>query len=297
MRVTQSMLNNNMQSNLRNNLSRLEKVQNHLATGKLINKPSDNPIGISYSMRYRSELAATEQYQSNLNIGLSWLEQTDTMLNQATNIVHRAKDLALSGASSEKNQPARDAIAAEIDELFQQLKDIANSQLNGRYIFNGQKTDQAPYPNDDSYQNASFDKGDISFELSRGIVIQVNVDAGSIFGEVNDADNIFATLANISEALKSGETETVRQLSGNLDSRLETMLNSWSEVGAKTNRVELIDERLKDSNLNLQDLISKTEDADLAEVIMRLKIEESVYQASLASGARIIMPSLIDFLR
>ncbi|MDQ0166342.1 flagellar hook-associated protein 3 FlgL [Bacillus horti] len=291
------MLNNNMQSNLRNNLSRLEKVQNHLATGKLINKPSDNPIGISYSMRYRSELAATEQYQSNLNIGLSWLEQTDTMLNQATNIVHRAKDLALSGASSEKNQPARDAIAAEIDELFQQLKDIANSQLNGRYIFNGQKTDQAPYPNDDSYQNASFDKGDISFELSRGIVIQVNVDAGSIFGEVNDADNIFATLANISEALKSGETETVRQLSGNLDSRLETMLNSWSEVGAKTNRVELIDERLKDSNLNLQDLISKTEDADLAEVIMRLKIEESVYQASLASGARIIMPSLIDFLR
>lgn len=286
-----------MLNSLRNNLSRLDKVQTQFSTGKLINRPSDNPVGLSYSMRYRSELAATEQYQSNLNLATSWLEQTDTMFDQSVKVMHRLKELAVSGASSEKNQAGRDAIAVEIDELFQQLKDIANTQLNGKYIFNGQKTDQAPYPDDNAYQTAIFDKGDISFELSRGILVQVNMNAGSFFGEATDGDNIFATLAQLSADLKAGEIDAVGQAITKIDSRLETMLNSWSELGAKANRVELIDNRLKDSDLNLKALISKTEDADLADVITRLKIEENVYQASLAAGARIIMPSLLDFIK
>ncbi len=84
---------------------------------------------------------------------------------------------------------------------------------------------------------------------------------------------------------------------GQMDTRMNTMLTKRAEIGAKMNRVELIQNRLNDININLQTVKSKTEDADMAKVITNMKTEENVYQASLSVGAQIIRPSLVDFLR
>ncbi len=78
---------------------------------------------------------------------------------------------------------------------------------------------------------------------------------------------------------------------------MNVMLGARADIGAKTNRIELAENQLLDIGINLQSLQSKTEDADLAVVITNLKTDENVYQASLAAGAKLIRPSLIDFLR
>jgi flagellar hook-associated protein 3 FlgL len=297
MRVTQQMLNNNMLSSLRNNLSRMEKVQQQLSTGKMINKPSDDPVGLGYSMRYRSALAANEQYQRNLDSAVSWLDFGDTTVGQSVDVLQRARELAVKGANGTNPQEALNSIALEVDELAEQLREIANSKFNGKYVFNGQRTDQPPYPNPNSYTVASFDQGNISFEVSRDVTIGVNLHAGKIYGASGDPDNAFATLELLSNSLKTGDLTGVGEALGKTDTRLDKVLESWAELGARKNRVELIDNRLQDGNMNIQSLLSKTEDADMAAVITNLKTEENVYQASLSAGARIIRPSLVDFLR
>lgn len=70
-----------------------------------------------------------------------------------------------------------------------------------------------------------------------------------------------------------------------------------AEIGARTNRIEFIENRLDDISINLESLQSKTEDADMAEVITKLKMSENVYQSSLSVGAKLIQSSLIDFIR
>nr|WP_202079360.1 flagellar hook-associated protein FlgL [Caldalkalibacillus salinus] len=297
MRVTQNMLNQNMLTSLNRNLGKMETLQRQMTTGKKINKPSDDPVGLSSAMRYRSELEANEQYQRNLDDAQSWVEFNDTTVGQAVDVLHRARELAVQGANDSNPQEAKNAVASEVEELFDQLMDIANSQFNGKYVFNGQKTDQPPYPTDDAYQDTTFDDGKINFEVSRSLVLNVNVHAGQVFGEAEDEDNAFATLNALSTALRDGDKDGVDQALGHLDSRLDQVLESWSDIGARSNRLELIDNRLKDSDTNMQTLLSKTEDADMAAVITNLRTAENVYQASLATGARIISPTLMDFLR
>jgi flagellar hook-associated protein 3 FlgL len=291
------MLNKQMLSSLNKNLGRMEKVQQQLSTGKMINKPSDDPVGLSYSMRFRSELTANEQYQRNLDSAVSWLDMSDTTVGQSVNILQRARELAVQGANGTNPKEALEGIAAEIDELFEQFREVANTRFNGKFIFNGQRTDQAPYQNQDSFQTASFDTGKISFELSRGVTLGVSLHAGQVFGEAGEADNAFAALRLLSDSLKTEDQAGVQTALGKIDTRLDKTLESWADLGARKNRVDLIESRLQDANINIQSLISKTEDADMAAVITNLKTEENVYQASLSAGARIIRPSLIDFLR
>lgn len=82
-----------------------------------------------------------------------------------------------------------------------------------------------------------------------------------------------------------------------LDNSLDNVLRKISELGGKQNRVELARERMLDLQLNLTRILSEEQDLDYAEAIMELKMEEFAYRTALAVGARIIQPSLVDFLR
>src|SRR4051812_6776578 len=103
-RVTQGMLNNQLLRNINSNLTRINNHQNELSTGRKINKPSDDPVGISFSLRYRSEVSATEQYESNVDAAISWLDYTDDALGQANSVIQRARDLAVQGANGTNPQ-------------------------------------------------------------------------------------------------------------------------------------------------------------------------------------------------
>jgi len=294
-RVTQNMLNTQFMRNLNTNLNRVQKLQDQLSSGRRINKPSDDPVGISLSLRYRSELERNKQYQRNVDSALSWLSYIDEILGQAGNVLQRARELAVQGANGTNPKEALETIAMEIDQLTGQLLNIANSQFNGKYVFNGQKTDLKPYDETNPGQSVP-DDGEVLFEIGIGVRIAVNAKAKDIFGAPNTQENIFIALKNLSESLRNGDYAGVSRLIGTLDARIDGFLAARADIGAKVNRVELAEERLKDISLNLTRLQSKTEDADLADVITKLKMDENVYQASLAAGSRLLMRTLVDFL-
>ncbi|WP_238403219.1 flagellar hook-associated protein FlgL [Paenibacillus mesophilus] len=295
-RVTQGMMNSQLLLNLNNNLTRMNNLQNQLATGKRINMPSDDPVGISFAMRYRSELGATDQFQSNVDAGLSWLDFTDTMMNQLGDVMQRVRELAVQGANGTNDDNAMMALSQEVSQLKNQVLDIANSEFNGKFVFNGQKTDVRPYP-DAQNLFVDTDSGIINYEIGAGVKLGINVTGTQVFGEPGEADNLFKLFDEFAGYLSESKYADISTMIGKLETRLDKVLQIRSNIGAKTNRIELAKGRLDDMSINLQTLQSKTEDADIAEVITNLKTDENVYQASLAAGSKLIRPSLIDFLK
>jgi len=289
------MLNTQLIRNLNKNMARMDNLQNQLATGRIINRPSDDPVGISYSMRYRSELSANTQYGENVDSSLSWLEQADTTSNLIGSLFQRVRELTVQGAHDSNPQSARDAIASEVNELSEQLITLGNSQFNGKYIFNGQKTDLEPYSRTDPSSSIP-DEGLIAIEIGVGVKISVSVSGSRVFGSSTDADNAFKILSDLKNSLTSGDSAGIQTAMGHLDTRLNKFLEVRADIGAKMNRISLAKDRLEDININVRQLQSKTEDADIAALITSLKTDEAVYQASLSVGSRIIQPSLIDFL-
>lgn len=295
-RVTQGMINTQFIGNLRSNLTRMDNMQNQLATGRRINKPSDDPVGLSFAMRYRSELSANDQYQANVGSATSWLEYTDSTLGKAGEVIQRIRELTVQGATGSSPQSARDAIQKEVSELYSELVNVGNSDFNGKHVFNGQKTDMAPYtaataPNDNT------DPLEILYEIGSGVRISVNIPGSDVFGGPDDDDNLFKVTQELIGLLGTDDTVGISNIIGRLDSRFEKFLGVRSEIGAKMNRIELSGDRLKDINANLQTLQTKVEDVDVSVAITNLKTAENVYQASLSVGAKIIQPSLVDFLR
>lgn len=303
MRVTQSMLNRQMLQNLQSNNERMDKYQDMLSSGKRINKPADDPIGVSYSMRYEAQLNRNTQYLRNLDAARSSIDITESVVSKVNDVLQRSKELAVQGSNGTVPLEAKQSIATEIDQLTEELVQLGNSKFNGKYIFNGQMTDKPPYTlaNADT-QNT--DNRDIVLTIADGTNMITNTSGDKVFGKGVDAagnpqepDNVFAILKKLSTALKANDGVTTGQTVALIETRLDKIQSAWADIGARSNRIDLVENRLKDAEVNLSELKSKVEDADMAEVITQLKMAENVQRSSLATGARVLQPSLVDFLR
>lgn len=298
------MMSSQMMLNLNRNAQKMNNTQLQMATGRKINKPSDDPVGITYALRYRAELSSNEQYKKNVDNAISWLDFNDTVLDQTGSVLQKVRELSVQAATGSNPQSALDSIKEEMSQLKEQLIDIANSKLKGKYVFNGQEYDKIPYDfpsNPDGTSDTSgaasvtTDTGEIQYMVGESVQLSINVTGNEVFG--SGADSVFVLMDRISAALASGDYNKISGELDNIDARMDKILSIRAEVGAKTNRIELMQGRLGDLEVNLTELQSKAEDANYAELIMLSKIQENIYNASLSSGAKIIQPSLVDFLR
>lgn len=295
-RVTQGMIQSQTINALNKNLNRMGTTQEQLTTGRKINRPSDDPVGITYALRYRGELAMNNQYQRNITQANSALEHVDTVLGQVNDLIARVKELTVRGISDTSTPESRYAISQELDGIYNNLLTLGNDQLNGKFIFNGQKTDESPY---DAATAGSFDTddADILLSLAPGVDIATNISGNKVFGNAADADNLFKVVRTLRDAFSTNNAPTARDNMGKLDSRLNKFLGIRSEVGARANRIEMLDNRNQDLDVTLNSLSGKTEDADMAKTITSLQTQQNVYQASLSVGAKLIQQSLVDYLR
>lgn len=297
MRITQSMMSSSMMKNLQNNYKRLDKYQEQLMTNRRLNRPSDDPVGVASALHYRAEISSTTQFTENVEDADSFMKFTDTVMNEATQIVQKLSELAVQGSTDTVPADARENIAREVEQLYTHLVSLGNTQFKGRYIFNGQRTDQQPYPEDPATQPYSLDDGVVQYQVGAGIYVDVNMLGDKVFGKHSDSDNLFKIVNDMKTALLSDNSAGVAGAIPKLQGSLEKLVIAQAEVGAKQNRLEFTTSRLEDLNLNYISLQSKTEDIDMPKVITELKTAESIFQASLDTIARISRPSLLDFLR
>ncbi|PRX32577.1 flagellar hook-associated protein 3 FlgL [Orenia metallireducens] len=288
MRVTNGMMVSNLMNNLQNNMERLDEHNRQLSTGKKFDVPSDDPTGAVRSMSLNTTISNNEQYVKNSDEGLLWLQTTDEALSQASKVLERTRELVVYGANDTLSAIDRKGIKDEIVELKENLTEIANSNINGRYLFSGNKTLNEPYPTSDSDYKGDY--GEISLEVSYGTELTINQN-GSFFKDLLDE------LSNIADNLDNNPSKLSDENLENLDISTDKMLSIRAENGAKQKRLELTKDRLEKDYIKFKNLLSKNEDVDIAETIMNLKMSENVYRAALSSGSRIIQPSLVDFVK
>lgn len=293
MRVTQSMLSNNLLRNLTNNSTQMNKYMDQLYTGKKISKPSDNPMIAMKGVSYRSELARIEQFERNSSEANSWLDNTDAAIDQANNAMQRLKELAVKASNGTNSSDEYQSIIEEAKQLKEHLVDIANTNVNGKYIFNGTNSNVPPVKlEDDGKITENFTNDDILIEVSSGITVKANTNGSTVFGEDGDL------FKNVDKFIESLETEEgIEESIGELDDSIGGILDSRAELGARMNRLELVGNRLADQKIVTTKTLSDNEDVDFAEAITNLITQESLHRAALSAGSRIIQPSLVDFLR
>ncbi|MGC4377977.1 flagellar hook-associated protein FlgL [Fictibacillus sp. Mic-4] len=294
MRVTQSMLTGNMLRNLSNSYERLGTYQDQLATNKKITRPSQDPVVAMKGMSYRTNLTEIEQYKRNFSEAYNWLESSDDALDKATSTLQRIRELTVQGSNGTYEENQKSAIATEIGQLKEQLISIANTQVAGKYIFNGNDTNNPPVTVDASGKiTASTNQNEVKIELSKGIEIGVNINPTHVF-----SDGLFKDLDNLINDLNStSPSKPIGDYLKDIDNRINAVLGERADLGARTNRIELMEDRIDGQVVIANRILSDNEDADMEKVIMDLTTQESVLRAALGAGSRVIQPSLLDFLR
>lgn len=317
MRVTNSMMINQFLYNMNSNLGRMQKYDYQLATGRKIMRPSDDPVGITRSLQARTDLSKLEQYNQNVADAKAWLTQTETSLMEMNEVVKRAYDLAMDAANATKTPKDRQASAKELRELEEQIIQAANTTFGGRYVFGGYNTSKEPFEikkEDDGTRSLIYNGVDlksdvdadrqileelgaesISYEIGPKTQMKVSINGVELFG-VGDG-NIFDVISQLTDALENDDVDVIDKSIGDLQRVQEDILSKLADVGGKYNRLEMVEHRYGDDKINYTAVKSSVEDVDQAEVTMQLKMAEMVYRSSLAVGARIIQPTLVDFLR
>lgn len=433
MRVTQSMLSNNMLRNLSSSYGKMSKLQDQITSGKKITRPSDDPVIAIKGMGYRTEIDKVKQFTRNIGEVHNWLDTTDATLGEAGDALNRVKELIVQAANDTNTADDREKIQAEINQIREQLQDLSNTQSGGKYIFSGTNTlsplytdvtyydhneiqkhydnlttslkqaqdaktaytgtdpvviadlDTAvnnaqtafgdfntaraastavPHPFEtylevnnikqktarvlnaeykdkdqniinpfDSFRNMELvlagspptkttielfpnpsepkvtsPHNEVKIEVFDGIQLQVNTSGVNIFGQIDDF------MAKVSEALKAGsDTNNATDISSLLGSSFNvndptakgtdfanihgSLLAARADVGAKQNRAELMENRLSLHEVNITKQMSQNEDVDYALAITEMTTQESIHQAALSVGAKIIQQTLVDFMR
>jgi flagellar hook-associated protein 3 FlgL len=305
MRITNQSILHNYLNNLHRNLSNMAKYQDQMSSGKEIRRPSDDPFAVTRSMSLHTSINQNNQYLRNIEDSIGWVDMTDSALGNLGDIMNRLRELVIKGANGSQGDSERNAIKQEVQQLIGQMAQIGNTNYDGRYIFGGQSTTEPPFSveNNTLLYDGAVDAQDLMLtrELSQNVTMDINV-AGSwiMQGKVDEPVSVSLTdtLNSIVEALDNGDSNA---LGGNLlsllDEHIDNILALRSEVGAKYNRLEAAKQKNEEETFNMKELLSKTEDVDLAEKIMEFSMMANVYYASLSMGAKILMPSLLDFIR
>jgi len=181
MRVTNSMIASNTVFNMQRSISRLLELQVQLSTGRQINKPSDNPIGVQSDLNYRTELAKNAQYQNNNNQALTWMQNYDSSLSDLKNLYTSAKEIAIAMSNGTYDELTRQGSAEEISSILDQMIQLANSEQEGRFVFSGYRTDQKPLVISANGVVYKGDQGQIDYQIGAKSRMTVNLSGSDVF--------------------------------------------------------------------------------------------------------------------
>jgi flagellar hook-associated protein 3 FlgL len=293
MRISTNYQYDTFQMDIRNAQEKLVNVSQQLATGKKINKPSDDPVGVGRTVSMRSLKAGIEQYQKNLSSASGALGYIDTTAGDITDLARQAYTLAVQGASSTTDQSARNAAATQITNIQKHLIDLGNSKgPTGNYQFAGQKSSTKPYTLMGSTLTFNGDTNPIRVETGPGETIQSNVS-----GEPMISD-LYNRLESLKSNLIGGQVGAISGVDiANIQSSLDTVTSLRGDVGTRMQTIDDLSTQWQRRSDELTKNISDIEDVDLSEAMVRYQQANQAYTAALTVAGQGFRLSLMDFIK
>ncbi|MGO9488554.1 MAG: flagellar hook-associated protein FlgL [Solirubrobacteraceae bacterium] len=300
-RITNEMVSSSTLNSINNSLVALQRSSEEMSSGRKILEPSDNPYGASQIITLDGQLEGLGAYATSVQDGIAWTQAATGSMDNMTNTLQRVRELLVQASNGTLNAGDLQNIGTEVSQLTEAIKQDADTQYAGQYIFSGTLTTTAPYQAgaEDAFQGNTEA---IERSIGPGATIDVATQLSSVLGNGQGAADgkLLDVLRTIAQNLNEATPESRAALSTtdlkNLDTNMEALTQLQAVAGSTTDQLNTASTRIETLQDALTKALSNTEDANLAEVSIAYSNEQAAYSAALHAGATIIQESLLNFL-
>lgn len=287
MRVTDSMMWNNMQRNVSLRQNDYQKTQERAITGKKVVVPSDDPAAFAQARTEQGNIARAQNYERTIGLARPSLQQTDAALYQTEDVLRRIRDIAIQGANDTYTGSDRESMIQELEGLRNQLISIGNTSNGERFIFAGYRDDQPPYDATGTYTG---DTAGPSVEIARNVTMPLGVTGEAIFGTAGD--DVFTTITNLQNALVSTNGQAASAAIAEIDTRFERVRAVHSQIGIHLNALDMSEAVVLRAKDTATERRSNLIDIDAAIAYTDLARAQSALTAAIQIAAQLPPPGL-----
>jgi len=302
-RITPAMITSSTLNSLNSSLAALERTSDELSSGKTILEPSDNPYGASQVIDLQSQLEGLSSYESSTQDGIAWENTASSAMSSMNQVVQRVRELVVQAANGTNNQSDLSTIALEVEQLTESIKQDADTQYAGQYIFSGTLTTTPPYQQGEKEDEYHGNAETVSRAVGPGATVTISTDISTLLGngEASGDGKLLDTLRTIVGHLRGGTAEDREDLTGSdlqsLDANIETLSQLQATAGSATDQLQSALSRNEDLQTSIAESLSNVDDTNVAATSVTYANEQAAYEAALRASATIVQESLLNFLQ
>ena len=302
----------------------LEKLRQVGVTGKKLLVPSDDPASVRPVFTTRKQISNVDRYLDTMGKSLDTMQATDGQLNSVENIMQRAKEIMTNAINGSLNDADRTIFADEMAQRRKELLASANSMVDNKYLFAGYQQDTTPFVENPNYDPALYDANDsstwpylyqgdqnaTSLEIGPGELMQVNLTGNNLFLGTSTWDpadptnnstapgryDLFLTLTKAEEAIRNNDQAAMQTSMSDLEGAAEQNRQLRAQLGTQAARVESSIGYQQGVRIDLQQILSRYEDANAVDVFNSIIQQETAFQAALNVTGRVSQISILDYL-
>jgi flagellar hook-associated protein 3 FlgL len=297
MRISTQSLYQGIAQRILNITDELKRAEEKVATGRNINRPSDNPVGLVEALGLRNGLSRIEQYQRNMEMGKSWLDLSGTVIEQSSSVAQQAQAIAMNLQDGTQTPEMRSALATQVGLLLDQAVSLGNTQLAGKYIFGGYRTNTQPFTKSTSggVETVQYngDTNDFQVQVGPQESLEIGKNGQGLFID----SGFFDSLIRLKQAIENNDTAAIQQETTNLQGAEDRFNAQGADIGIRQGRISDKQEMLKGLKLNFQNQIANIENVDQTQAILEMKEKQNAYEVALAASGKIMQVSLLDYLK
>ena len=302
MKVATLTVYKHIQERAENTSNALNEAIDTVTSGRKIKKLSDDPFRLALMLDTRAELADIDQFERNLEMGEAWLSSTEESLRKVQDRLADVQVTALAMLNDTNNKSDRELAATGVEEVINDIVQVTNTDVNGRYIYSGTRTNVEPFV----FMNNAGEIVDVSeatrvayrgdnqpfrIQTQNDEELDVGSDGSQIYGTMYD------TLLKLRDALKNNDVDAIEEQLDPLKAHQEHVSAENSVVGFRITRLQFRQSVLDGVDITTQQKLANLEEVDMTEAISDLSIKELMYQAALSASSKVInMKTLMDFI-
>jgi flagellar hook-associated protein 3 FlgL len=300
-RITPAMVTSRTLSDLNSSLASLERTTNELSSGNTILEPSDNPYGASQVIDLQSQLEGLSGYESEAQNGISWESTSASAMTNMGEVTQRVRELLVEGANGTYNKNDLETMALQVEQLTESIKQDANTQYAGQYVFSGTATATAPYENgaNDEYKGNNESVSRV-VGPSASVTVTTNISTLLGSGEPAADGKLLDTLRTIAKNMRGGaEGQALLGTTDleKLDANIETLTQLQAISGSATDQLRTALDRNEQLQTTISAALANTDATNIPQASVQYANEQAAYEAALRASATIVQESLLNFLQ
>ena len=290
MRISNNLLQQRVLRDLQGNLTRLAQAQTQVSTGKRFESMSEDPIAGGTVLAADRGLRGIEQYRRNTTAARARTDAEEAVLSQVTDLLARAKELALQEGSSTGTTQTRAIAKSEVDRIIEQVVQLGNTQVGDEYLFAGHQVGTQPFDSAGLYWG---DDGVRQAAVGQNYLVTTNHTGR----ELLVASGVLSSLQALSTALGAGSQSGVASTAYALDTAYDNTQVLLATNGARVRQIESAMQNTDALETSITLRKSDAQDIDFESATTRFVGIQNTLQAALLSTSKLLNTTLTDYLR